>query len=66
LKKRKRVFQSPFKDSNAAEFLGYACFVTGSRPHTVLNWTDTEQEVAAYAGIAFVSSILEAYAEMWD
>jgi hypothetical protein len=60
------VFPNPFKDSNAAEFLGYACFVTGSRPHDVLNWTDTEQEVAAYAGIAFVSSILEAYAEMWD
>jgi len=60
------VFHRHFKGSDTAEFIGYACFVTGSRPKNVLNWTQTEQEVAAYAGVAFVSSILEAYAEMWS
>jgi len=52
---------NPFKGSATAEFLGYACFVTGSRPHDVLNWTHTEQQVAAYAGATLVESILKAF-----
>lgn len=52
---------NPFKGSATAEFLGYACFVTGSRPYDVLNWTHTEQQVAAYAGATLVESILKAF-----
>jgi hypothetical protein len=55
-----------FVKSGMAETLGFACFATGTRPRDVLNWTQTEQEVAAQSGMAFVRVILEAYADMWE
>jgi len=39
--------------------------VTGSRPRDVLNWTQTEQEVAAMSAISLFEWLFETYAEMW-
>jgi len=53
-------------ESDTAETIGYACLTTGTRPRDVLQWTRTEQQVAAMSGMAVMRSILSAYAEMWD
>jgi len=55
-----------FAKSRVAETLGFACFGTGSRPKEVLNWTQTEREVAAQSSMAFIRVIMEAYADMWS